>query len=197
MRSCEAVPKGKGSGEVKALDSLLRGNVLEIAEAVLGWTLLSTISGKRTAVTVTETEAYAGSADPASHAFRGRTPRNGSMFGPAGTLYVYRSYGIHWCMNMVVGAAGEASAVLLRGGVPTEGLPSMVDRRNRETNLVDGPGKLCQALGVNGSHDGVDLREGPVRLLPGPGLEGRTIERTPRIGISKATERLWRFVAVD
>ena len=182
---------------MKDLDSVLRGNVLEIAEAVLGWTLLSTVNGKRTAVTVTETEAYAGSDDPASHAFRGRTLRNGSMFGPAGTLYVYRSYGIHWCMNVVVGAEGVASAVLLRGGVPTQGVATMIERRNRETNLVDGPGKLCQALGVNGSHDGVDLRKGPVRLLPDPGLEGRTVERTPRIGISRATERLWRFVAVD
>jgi DNA-3-methyladenine glycosylase len=182
---------------VRALDIVLGGDVFEIAEGVLGFTLVSTIGGKRTAVTVTETEAYAGSADPASHAFRGRTPRNGSMFGPAGSLYVYRSYGIHWCMNVVVGAEGVASAVLLRGGVPTHGIASMVERRNRETNLADGPGKLCQALGVNGSHDGVDLRKGPVRLLPGPGLEGRTVERTPRIGISRATERLWRFVAVD
>lgn len=182
---------------MKALDSVLGGNVLEIAEAVLGWTLLSTIGGSRTAVTVIETEAYAGSADPASHAFRGRTLRNASMFGPAGTLYVYRSYGIHWCMNVVVGGEGVPNAVLLRGGVPTHGIATMVKRRGRETNLADGPGKLCQALGVDGSHDGVDLRKGPILLLPGLGLGERTVERTPRIGISKATERLWRFVAVD
>ncbi|MCP3996172.1 MAG: DNA-3-methyladenine glycosylase [bacterium] len=178
------------------LDNLLRGDVLGVAEAVLGWTLLSTIGGEDTAVTLTETEAYAGSVDPASHAYRGRTTRNSSMFRPAGVLYVYRSYGIHWCMNLVLGAEGVASAVLLRGGVPTKGLATMVERRRRATNLADGPGKLCQALGVDGSHDGVDLSKGPIRLLPGPGLEGRSVERTPRIGISKATERLWRFVAV-
>ena len=173
---------------------LLREDVLAVAEGLLGWTLVSNVGGLETAVIITETEAYAGSDDPASHAYRGMTKQNAVMFGPAGRLYVYRSYGIHWCMNVVVGEEGLAHAVLLRGGEPARGQPTMVRRRGRDSNLTDGPGKLCQALGVTGAHDGADLRRGPVRLEPGPGVAGRAVERTPRIGISKATDRLWRFV---
>ncbi len=178
------------------LEALLSGDVWEVAEGLLGWTLESAVGDATTAVTITETEAYAGELDPASHSFRGRTPRNAAMFGPPGTLYVYRSYGIHWCMNVVVGEPGLAHAVLLRGGEPQDGLGTMRERRGRTTDLTNGPGKLCQALGVTGDHDGSDLRVGPIRLLPGPGLGGRPVERTARIGISKATERLWRFVVV-
>ncbi len=181
---------------MKQLEELLKADVLGAAEQLLGWTLVSDVSGERTAVTVVETEAYAGDADPASHAYRGRTRRNASMFGPPGFLYVYRSYGIHWCMNVVVREEGVAHAVLLRGGLPTVGRETMVRRRGRDTHLADGPGKLCQALAVTGEHDGVDLRTGPIRLEHGPGIGTAAIERTPRIGISKATDRLWRFVAV-
>ena len=176
------------------LDALLGGNVWEVAEGLLGWSLVSTIGGVTTAVTVTETEAYAGASDPASHAFRGRTARNSSMFGPAGTIYVYRSHGIHWCMNVVVGETGLPHAVLIRGGEPTAGIDAMVGRRRRESDLANGPGKLCQALGVTGEHDGLDLHRAPIRLLPGPGLEGRKTRRTTRIGISKAVEHPWRYV---
>lgn len=178
------------------LDRLLRGDVWEVARGLLGWTLESTIGGVQVAVTITETEAYAGELDPASHAYRGRTRRNATMFGPAGMLYVYRSYGIHWCMNVVVGKPGLAHAVLLRGGEPQAGLEAMRERRGRSTDLTNGPGKLCQALAVTGAQDGHDLRSGPIRLLPGPGRGGRSVQRTPRIGISKATKRPWRFVLV-
>lgn len=180
----------------RRLETLLGQDVLSVAEQLLGWTLRSTIDGKPVAVTITETEAYAGADDPASHAFRGQTPRNATMFGQCGLLYVYRSYGIHWCMNVVVGEAGIAHAVLLRGGEITEGDDVARDRRGRSDQLTNGPGKLCQALGVTGLHNGVDLRTGPVFLLPGPGPGSRTIDRTRRIGISKATDRLWRFVVV-
>lgn len=156
----------------------------------------STIDSTPVAVTITETEAYAGVDDPASHAFRGQTARNATMFGRRGLLYVYRSYGIHWCMNVVAGGMGVAHAVLVRGGEVTEGRDVVVERRGRVDQLSNGPGKLCQALGVTGDLDGVDLRTGPVFLLAGPGLGDRPIERTRRIGISKATERLWRFVVV-
>ena len=156
----------------------------------------STVGGETTAVTITETEAYAGSDDPASHAFRGPTPRNETMFGRAGLLYVYRSYGIHWCMNVVVGAEGLAHAVLLRGGEVTEGRDVVERRRGRPRPLTDGPGKLCQGLGVSGEMDGIDLRVGPVTLHPGPGIGERGVEQTPRIGISKATGRRWRYVVV-
>ncbi len=181
---------------IHQLDTLLAGDVLTIARDLLGWTLLSELGGATTAVTIVETEAYAGAADPASHAFRGRTPRNGAMFGPAGTLYVYRSYGIHWCMNVVVGEEGLPHAVLLRGGEPTTGIKTMIERRGRSANIADGPGNLCQALGGTAAQDGTGLRAGPLRLVPRPGVGTRSIAATPRIGISKATERPWRFVAV-
>lgn len=178
------------------LDSLLSGEVLAVAEGLLGWTLTSEIGDTTTSVTITETEAYAGPDDPASHAYRGMTQRNRTMFGGRGLLYVYRSYGIHWCMNVVVGEEGLPHAVLLRGGEAAAGTPAMIVRRGRDTNLTDGPGKLCQALGVTGEMDGCDLRTGDLRLHPGPGLGGRKIERTPRVGISKAADRPWRFVVV-
>lgn len=177
-----------------SFDVLLGGDVWEVAEGLLGWTLESTIGDLETAVMITETEAYAGELDPASHAFRGRTSRNAAMFGPAGTLYVYRSYGIHWCMNVVVGEPGVPHAVLLRAGEPTSGVETMVSRRGREHDLANGPGKLCQALGVTGEHDGWDLRAQPLRLVPGPGLGDREVRRTRRVGISKAKEHPWRYV---
>ncbi|MDJ0925838.1 MAG: DNA-3-methyladenine glycosylase [Acidimicrobiia bacterium] len=176
------------------LDVLLDRSVWEVAERLLGWTLESTVDGETVTVTITETEAYAGDLDPASHAFRGRTARNRSMYGPPGTLYVYRSYGIHWCMNVVVGHEGLPHAVLLRGGEPTSGEVVMAQRRGRDRNLVDGPGKLCQALGVSGVHDGVDLRRPPLCLLPGPGSGGRRIIRAPRVGITKGADMPWRFI---
>ena len=178
-------------------ESLLGGGVLAIAEGIIGWTVESTIGGATTAVTIIETEAYSGADAPASHAYRGLTKRNGVMFGPPGFLYVYLSYGIHWCMNVVTGEEGLPHAVLLRGGEPTVGRDLMVERRSRRTDLTNGPGKLCQALGVVGEHDGTDLRHGAVRIKPGPGIGDRTILQTPRIGISKAVERPWRFTVTE
>lgn len=180
----------------RALETLLAGDVFSVAEGLLGWSLVSDVDGERVAVTISETEAYAGDDDPASHAYRGRTKRNATMFGKSGLMYVYRSYGIHWCMNVVVGEEGVAHAVLLRGGEPTDGLETIMRRRNRSDHLTDGPGKLSQAIGATDEHDGHDLRSGRIRLEPGPGRSGRKVERTPRIGISKATDRLWRFVVV-
>jgi DNA-3-methyladenine glycosylase len=178
-----------------ALDELLAADVWTAAESLLGWTLQSSVGGIETAVTITETEAYAGELDPASHAFNGPTRRNRAMYGPAGNAYVYRSYGIHWCLNVVVGATGVPHAVLLRGGEPTAGRSAMERRRGRSDHLVDGPGKLCAALGVTGDLDGTDLREPPLQLVPGPGLGERAISRTPRVGITKAVDVPWRYVA--
>ena len=166
--------------------------MLEAARQLLGWRLRTEFDGSPTEVMLTEVEAYAGLDDPASHAYRGRTKRNGSLFEGPGTLYVYRSYGIHWCMNVVVGDEATPNAVLLRGGAPTEGLATMVTRRGREVHIADGPGKLAQALGVTGEHDGADLANGPVRLIP-DAADGQ-VSTTPRIGISKAVEWPWRFV---
>ena len=173
-------------------DPTLEGPVLEAARWLLGRRLVSEAGGARTAVILTEVEAYDGADDPASHAFRGRTPRNASMFGPAGTLYVYRSYGVHWCMNVVCGPIGVASAVLLRGGRPVEGVETMTTRRGGRRPMAVGPGNLTQALGVTGDLDGSSLDDGPVRL-EGAAIEG-TVVSSPRVGISRAQERPWRFV---
>lgn len=175
-----------------SVERLLEGPVLDAARGLLGRILVSTIGGDRTAVRLTEVEAYAGDADPASHAYRGRTRRNAAMFGPPGSLYVYRSYGIHWCMNIVCGPEGSARAVLLRGGQPVEGVDVMEARRGRTANLSDGPGKLCQALGVTGALDGSSILAGALGLEGDP-VAG-TVTASRRIGITKAMDREWRFV---
>jgi len=176
-----------------SLQVLLSGGVLEAARGLLGRRLRSEIGGEVCEVMITEVEAYGGADDPASHAYRGETPRTRVMFGPPGHLYVYRSYGIHWCMNVVTGPEGEASAVLLRGGMPVHGETMMVQRRGRPDHLTDGPGKLCRALGVTGEHDGGSLFEGPVRILPGAPMTGAVVA-TPRVGVGEAADRPWRFV---
>ena len=148
-----------------------------------------------TEVSVTEVEAYTPD-DPASHAFNGVRPRNAAMFGPPGTLYIYRSYGVHWCANIVCGDVDTGAAVLIRGGVPVSGIEHMVRRRGRASQLLNGPGKLTQALDIDISHNGLDLFEveSPIQLTPGEAP--RAILATPRIGISKAIERPWRFVSI-
>lgn len=176
-----------------SLDQLLGGPVLAAARGLLGRRLTSSI-GDTTGVVITEVEGYAGEDDPASHAHRGRTARNAVMFGPPGGLYVYRSYGVHWCMNVVCGPEGSARAVLLRGGVPVEGIDLMRERRGRGDHLTDGPGKLCQALGVTGGQDGSSVLHGPVTVT-GESIGG-LITKTPRIGISRAVDREWRFLLV-
>lgn len=147
---------------------------------------------------IVEVEAYTGGEDPASHAHRGRTARNASMFERAGTLYVYRSYGIHACANVVTGPTGDGQAVLIRALRPEAGIAGMRSRRpgvRRDVDLANGPGKLTQALGITLDHDGVDLcdPEGPVRLLR-DGVAGPTRPLvTGRIGITRAVDHPWRF----
>lgn len=165
----------------------------EAAPLLLGWRFETRLDGALTALTLTEVEAY-DQTDPASHSHRGETRRTRPMFGPPGHLYVYRSYGIHWCANIVTGPAGHGAAILLRAGRPVQGERVMARRRGRSDHLADGPGKLTQALGLNGSHDGLALG-GPARLIP-TGVR-HTVVATPRIGISKAVDLPWRFVAVD
>jgi len=168
-------------------------DVLEAAPKLLGWRLASEIRNERVVVELTEVEAYAGEQDPASHAYRGETARNRVMFGGPGHLYVYLSYGIHWCMNVVIGERGVARAVLLRGGHILEGERVARRRRGRGDHLTDGPGKLSQALGVGGELDGHDVTQRPLRLLPPLGSPPQ-FATTRRIGISKAVELPWRFV---
>ena len=135
-----------------------------------GQFLVSEVAGKPVKARITEVEAYKGSDDPASHAYRGRTRRNGSMFERPGTLYVYRSYGIHWCANVAAGPEGVGWGILFRGGEIVDGLGVARSRRGRERDLANGPGKLTQALGLDHSHDGTFLFDGssPIRLEPGP-----------------------------
>lgn len=170
----------------------LSGPVEQVARRILGC-LLVTRFGARTAVLIDEVEAYGGVDDAASHAYRGPTPRNGSMFGPAGTLYVYRSYGIHWCANIATGPAGDGQAVLIRGGRVVEGVAVAVRRRGRTDHLADGPGKLTQALGIKGDHDGTSVFRGPVRLERGEPPGHAQVRATPRVGISREVDRPWRF----
>lgn len=169
---------------------------LEVAPDLLN----KLIARNRRVGRIVEVEAYRGADDPASHAFRGPTPRNEVMFGPAGRLYVYRSYGIHWCANVVCGTDGVAGAVLLRAVEPVRGLPAMrADRpkAKQDADLGAGPGKLCAALGISGDHDGVDLRKGPVRLLDDGVAPPERPARGVRIGISRAIEHPWRFGVAD
>lgn len=168
---------------------LLGGSVHDVARALLGWTFLRDGVGGR----IVEVEAYAPD-DPASHSHRGRTPRNGSMFGPAGTLYVYRSYGIHWCVNVVCEDVGTGAAVLLRALEPTRGLDEMRGRRGArgDRDLCSGPGKLAQALGISGADDGASILVPPFRLEPPE--HPVDLVATTRIGITKGTDLPWRYV---
>ena len=157
-----------------------------VARGLLGWSLFVDGVGGR----IVETEAYHHE-DPASHSFNGRTERNAAMFGPPGCAYVYRSYGVHWCFNIVCGEA-PGSAVLIRALEPTAGLEVMAIRRGQTDPraLCSGPGKLCQALGVSRDHDGLGMEGAPFKLIAG---EAGSIAVGPRIGISKASEVPWRF----
>lgn len=168
-----------------------------VARDLLGATVVSTAAGGRTAGVIVETEAYLGYDDPASHAFRGRRHGgNESLYCPPGTWYVYRSYGIHWCANLVCDGAPAGGAVLLRGIIPHEGLEVIRRRRGdvRSRELANGPGKLCQALGITRTLDGLAMVSAPVRLLPTSSHTGFRVHATPRIGISKAIDWKLRFV---
>ena len=163
-------------------------SVHEVAPELIGATILVDGVGG----TIVEAEAY-DHEDPAAHGYRGRTERNASMFGPAGHAYVYRSYGIHWCLNLVCEGEGSASAVLLRALEPTHALEQMRARRRLADPrlLCSGPGRLCQALAVTRDHDGAPLDEQPFALYARED-EPHVVSGT-RVGITKAAERPWRY----
>lgn len=169
----------------------------EVAPRLLGSVLTCKTAEGTVSIAVTETEAYSGTADPASHAYRGRTPRNAVMFGPAGHLYVYRSHGLHWCANVVTGTDGIASAVLIRAGRVIEGEDLARKRRGERVEsprLARGPGNFCQALGITAEHNGADLLTGTsVMLSEGEPVPAALIRVGPRVGVSKAHDWQHRF----
>jgi DNA-3-methyladenine glycosylase len=162
--------------------------VHEVAPELIGATLLVDGVGG----VIVEVEAY-DQEDPASHGFRGPTPRTAAMFGPPGHAYVYRSYGIHWCVNLVCDVEGRAEAALIRALQPTQGIDVMRQRRgvDDERALCSGPGKLCQALGITNEHDGLPLDRKPFAIEARK--DAPPIAQGPRIGITKAAALPWRY----
>lgn len=170
-----------------------------VARDLIGATIVSTLGGARVSGHIIEAEAYLGRDDPASHAYQGRRhPGNASLYGPPGTWYVYRSYGIHWCANLVCAGSGAGGAVLLRGVMPMEGLTVLRRRRGAvpDRRLADGPGKLCQALGITRVLDGVAMRDSAVLIGVQRKRPVGEILVTPRIGITKAADWPLRFVSI-
>ena len=164
-------------------------SVHEVAPELIGATLLVDGVGGP----IVEVEAY-DHEDPAAHGYRGRTERNASMFGPPGRAYVYRSYGIHWCLNLVCEEEGTASAVLVRALQPERGIELMCERRGvvDQRLLCSGPGRLCHALGVTRAHDGLPLDRAPFELRA-RSAEAEVVA-APRVGITQAADRPWRYL---
>lgn len=182
-----------------ALD-FLAGPVLEVAPRLLGAHLSHRTDEGTVTVRITEVEAYDGSNDPGSHAYRGRTPRTAVMFGPPGRLYVYFTYGMHHCCNVVCGPDGTASAVLVRAGEVVEGVELARTRRARgpDRDLARGPARLCQALGIAGEQNGADLASGDLTLVPASSpAPAATISSGPRVGLRLAADRPWRWWLTD
>ncbi len=180
------------------------GPSLRVAPRLLGCVLEHQTPEGLVAVQLTEVEAYEGSADPASHSYRGRTARNGVMFGPPGYAYVYFTYGMHFCVNLVCEPEDMAAAVLLRAGRIIEGASLAAARRLAgrpgghvpDRDLARGPARLCQALGIDRAQDGADVCDpaAPLRVRPGPpGPPLPRVSRGPRVGVSTAADRPWRF----
>ncbi|MGO9027716.1 MAG: DNA-3-methyladenine glycosylase [Acidimicrobiales bacterium] len=190
--------RGPGPEGTPVPRQLLAGDAASVAPTLLNKVL---VKGDR-AGRIVEVEAYGGAHDPASHAYRGRSPRNEVMFGGPGLLYVYFTYGMHWCANVVCGPVGEAQAVLVRALVPLTGIEAMQADRpaaRQVRDLCNGPAKLCQALGIGGLDNGVDLvsGEGAIMVLDDGVAPPRRPGNGVRIGISVATERTMRWWVPD
>lgn len=180
------------------LRDVLHANVLKASRALLGCYLVH----GRMRCRIVETEAYRAKDDPACHAYRSRTARNDVMFGEPGRAYVYFSYGCHWMLNIVAHPEGDAAAVLIRAAEPLEGLEEMATNRGlslpyKAADLLSGPGKLCQAMGIHRGHNGYDLLDpnGPLRLEPGD--PPRKVVRGVRIGITQGADFPWRYMDAD
>jgi DNA-3-methyladenine glycosylase len=178
------------------INYILEQGSVAAARQLIGWRFyVIETDGSKTGGTIVETEAYS-QIDAASHSYRGATPRTEIMFGPAGHLYVYFTYGMHWCANIVTGKQGEGEAVLLRAILPEQNIEIIRERRPNQPDhlLTNGPAKLCQALLISGADKGAPISGG--RFLLEPPTKTYEVQATPRIGISQDTYRLWRFIAV-
>jgi DNA-3-methyladenine glycosylase len=182
-----------------ALHAVLSRPSVEVAPELLGAVLRHRTDEGTVAVRLTEVEAYAGADDPGSHGYRGMTARTEVMFGPAGHLYVYFTYGMHYCCNVVVDTAGTAAAVLIRAGAVVEGLELARSRRLRSSdrNLARGPARLCQALAIDRQHNGTDLGVGNLTLTLGRRAAPDLVATGPRVGVRDAPDNPWRFWLKD
>ena len=169
------------------LFAALAGPAEEVAPLLLG----AVIRDESVAIRIVEVEAYSGQTDPASHAYIGPRERNAAMFGPPGHAYVYLSYGVHWCLNVVCHPQTVGGGILLRAGEVITGQQTARRRRGGHKDLARGPGRLGQSLAVSAQDDGTDLRTGRLRLLPAP--ERVAVSRGPRVGVSRAADWDWRF----
>lgn len=178
------------------MDFLQQGAVI-VAQQLIGYRLyVRQTDGSLVGGMIVETEAYS-SEDAASHTFRGETLRNKVMFGGAGHIYVYFTYGMHWCANIVTGPVGSGQGVLIRAIVPDKGLATIRSRRGSRpgSELTNGPAKVCQALGITGADNGAAIDGSRILLLPPKSMPPKT-KATKRIGIKKDRDRLWRFIAI-
>ena len=171
---------------------------IAVAKDLLGKYLVRHVKDKMLVGMIVETEAYIGKNDPASHAYRGKTKRNAVMFGEGGHLYVYFTYGMHFCANVVTDIEGVGSAVLLRAVEPVEGYDIMSKMRklkgnSPQSNLTNGPAKLCEAFGINGTHNGTDLLGNSIFITKGEKIRRSDIVPAVRIGIRNGADKLWRF----
>ena len=170
----------------------LDGSASQAAPRLLGCELVREIDGQKVRVRIVETEAY-DQMDVASHSYKGRTPRTDVMFGPSGHLYVYFTYGMHFCCNVVVGLEGHGAAVLIRAVEPLSGAALIDDRRGMGVNTTNGPAKLCQALAIDKALNGHNLALSPLQLEVKPTVHSGEFIQTTRIGLSKGADVPWRF----
>lgn len=180
--------------------SFYAGPAEDVARALLGKVVRSSVGGIATAGRIVETEAYTGPDDPACHAAArvGRTARNQAMYGPPGSAYVFLSYGLHWCLNAVTGREGYPAAVLIRALEPVAGMDAMRGRRGvRDRDLARGPGRLSQALGITGALDRHPLQLPPLAIHDAPAVPADAVLAGPRIGISRAVDWPLRFTIRD
>ncbi|MDQ3697372.1 MAG: DNA-3-methyladenine glycosylase [Gemmatimonadota bacterium] len=171
-----------------------------VARELLGAVLICETDHGVASGRIVETEAYLGAHDPACHAVAGRTRRTWWLFGPPGIAYVYRIYGAHWCFNAVTREDGHGSAVLVRAVEPLAGIDLMRSRRlraRRDEDLSSGPGRVCEALGVSGLHDGLSLQSSAVRIVRGTAVPDNRVTVTPRIGITRAADCPLRWLVAD